>query len=111
MFNAPARADRMPRKDRTGTRGPARRTSPPWSLAFEVDAHRNAVLAAAEQHAEHRAHIGVVAPPAKDHMFVADDQVVGGIEVDPAVLRPEPRADPGVRLVAAAPPGLAGRRA
>ncbi len=57
-----------------------------------------------------RAHVGKIPAPAEHHVLVPDQDAVGRIDVHPTMLGTHPAADPGMRLVAAAPLRLAGRR-
>src|SRR5512139_683932 len=70
---------------------------------LEIHADPEPVRAAAEDHAAQRAHIAEVAAPGEHDVLVPHDDVVGGIEADPAMIRSEPRLDPGMRLIGAAP--------
>ena len=74
---------------------------------LEFDLDREGLLAAAQDHAAQRRDVAEVAAPAQHDVLVPHHDAVGGIDVQPAMLRPEPGADPGMRLVGAeacAPP-------
>jgi hypothetical protein len=67
-------------------------------LDHDVDAHRDGMLTAAEDHALDRTDVVIVAAPGQGDMLVLSDQVVGGVDVDPARSGTEDR-QPGVRHV------------
>src|SRR5215831_7439295 len=52
---------------------------------LHVDFDLDRLAATAQADAFHRSHVGVVAAPCKRDVAVGDHQVIGGIEVDPAV--------------------------
>lgn len=58
---------------------------------------------ATEEDAAHRRDVRVVPPPAQHHVFVAHHEVVGWIEIDSAVIRPEPDANPSMAVMSPAP--------
>src|SRR5258708_6332084 len=58
------------------------------------------MLAAPEDDAAHRTDVAVVAPPGEDDMLLADDEVVGRVDVDPAYSGAIDRG-PGMRGVGA----------
>src|SRR5262245_20345796 len=74
-----------------------------------VHADGERVTRAAEQDSTQRAHISVIAAPRDRHMAEADDNVVGRIEIDPAVLWTI-HGKPGVRRVRPHETRLARRR-
>ena len=73
------------------------------------DAEGKGVAAAAVEDAADGAHVGVVAAAGDDDVIFADEAVVGGIVVDPAVAR-DVDGHPRVHGVGADEGGLAGRR-
>ena len=68
---------------------------------LQHDLDREDLLAAAQDHTAQRRDVAEVATPAQHDMLVLHDDAVGRIEVQPTIFRPEPRADPGMRLIGA----------
>src|SRR6516162_4789206 len=65
----------------------------------QFDLDRKRLLAAAQDDAAQRRDVAEIAAPAQHDMLVPHHDAVGGIEIQPAMLRPQPGADPGMRLV------------
>ncbi len=66
----------------------------------DVDAHRDRVPSSPQDHTLDRAHVVIVAAPSQCDMSLLTDQIIGGVDVDPARARTEYR-QPRVRHVGA----------
>src|SRR5579872_2915340 len=75
---------------------------------FDLDCQL--LIAAAQDDTAQWCDVAEIAAPAEYDVFVAHDDAVGRVDVQPAMRRAEPCANPGVRLIGAQPLGLAARR-
>jgi len=52
--------------------------------AFNVDGHFHGLMSAAEDYTADRADVAVIASPTDSDVLLADEKVVGGVDIDPA---------------------------
>ena len=78
-------------------------------VRLQIDGDLQLMRAAAQDHALNRTDVAVIPAPAQQHVLIMHHDPIGRIQVHPAMLRSQPCANPGVRLVGPLPAFLARR--